>query len=112
MKPEVAHFTRERPCSKLELWQCFRRSSRGFATVQVDEAHSLIGKNAPRYMEKKGYLVHESRPRGDFYVITPTGAQWLTQGIEAYAKNHPSLRASIEFFPGEAAPARRLRRRA
>lgn len=111
MKPEAAQFTRDQPVTKRELWSCFRRSHNGFATVQVDEAHAVIGKNAPRYMEQKGYLIREATTRGDFYAITALGGEWLVSGIKAYAKNHPAERPDIEFFPGTAPPGRRVRRR-
>ena len=110
MKPEVAVFTRDNPVRKPDLWRCFRRSHNGFATVQVDDAHAIIGKNAPRYMEREGFLVREETSKGDYYVITTKGGEWLIRGIEAYVKNHPSARAEIEFFPGSAPPGRRIRR--
>lgn len=110
MKPEIAQFTRQRPVTKLELWQCFRRSHAGFTTVQVDAAHSVIGKNAPRYMEAKGYLVKTSTPRGDFYSVTGDGQEWLTNGIKAYIKNHPSARSEVTFLPGDPPPTNRIRR--
>lgn len=111
MKPAVRVFGRDAPCSKADLWSCFRRSHNGFADVQVDEAHSIIGKNAPRYMETRGYLVRESTPRGDFYRITASGGEWLVRGIESYVKNHPSARETVAFYPGTAPAARRVRRR-
>lgn len=109
MKPVVATFSRENPCTKKDLWRCFKRSISGFSKVQVDDAHSIIGKNAPRYMEQKGYLVVDRADSGDFYVLTMVGARWLTDGIQKYAKNHPAERADIVFFPSPAAQRRRVR---
>jgi hypothetical protein len=110
MKPEAKHFTKNSPCSKADLWRCFRRSPKGFATVQVDEAHAVIGKNAPRYMQVKQYLVIDKTPSGDFYRITPLGEQWLITGIKAYVKNHPAEKSKLSFLPGDTVPGRRIRR--
>ena len=107
MKPEVALFTKDRPVTKKELWTCFRRKS-GFVEVQVDEAHAVIGKNAPRYMERKEYLVKNTRADGDFYSLTPLGEKWLTDGIKSYVKNHPSERGTISFYPESKPAARRI----
>lgn len=109
MKPTVAKFTKDNPVTKLELWRCFKRDLSGFATVQVDDAHSIIGKNAPRYMERQGYLVRDNTESGDFYYLTMTGINWLVSGIRAYAKNHPAEQADIPFFPDERASGRRRR---
>lgn len=111
MRPEPAQFTKDNPVRKTDLWRCFRRSSRGFATVQVDEAHSIVGKNAPRYMEAKGYLLKQSGPAGDFYKLTADGETWLTRGIESYVKNHPAERDTIAHLPGAAPSSRVIRRR-
>lgn len=110
MKPEVRVFTKDRPVNKADLWACFRRGPRGFATVQVDEAHAVIGKNAPRYLETKQYLVVDRTPQGDTYRLTPLGEVWLTAGIKAYVKNHPAEAEDIQFLPGTEAPPRRVRR--
>ncbi len=111
MKPNVAVFSRTAPVNKADLWRCFKRDLSGFATVQVDEAHSLIGKNAPRYLERQGYLIKDTRPDGDFYSLTMVGIAWLVNGIKSYAKNHPSERDSIPFFPEDAPAGRRILRK-
>lgn len=108
MKPEAAVFTREKPVTKVELWNCFRVSERAFRAVQVDAAHAKIGKNAPRYLEKKGYVVKNTTARADYYTLTPEGEEWLIRGIKAYAKNHPSEMRLINFFPVEARRQRRV----
>ena len=125
MKPEPAVFTKDKPCTKAELWRCFRAdphnkrglevfrltSPGGFWSVQVDEAHAIIGKNAPRYMESKGYLVVDRTPRSEFYRLTPAGEDWLINGIKAYAKNHPVEAAKLPYLPLSASPGRVIRRR-
>lgn len=99
MKPKVAVFTKDNPCTKKDLWCCFKRERNGFSKVQVDDAHSIIGVNAPRYMEQKGYLVCSKQDSGDFYCLTPDGSRWLIDGIQRYVKNHPSERGDIQFYP-------------
>jgi len=111
MKPKVAQFTKDNPVTKLELWRCFKRDLSGFAKVQVDQAHAIVGKNAPRYLERQGYLIKDCTEEGDFYYLTLTGEHWLINGIKAYAKNHPAERESIAFFPDDAPKARRVVRK-
>lgn len=109
MIPAVRVFTRDAPCNKAILWQCFR-GPMGFRRVQVIVAQSQIGANAPRVMERNGHLVRNNTPQGDFYTLTESGREWLTKGISAYVKNHPSERAEIEFLE-DLAPQRRVTRR-
>ena len=109
MKPEPKRFTKDNPVRKTDIWRCFRKSD-SFRSVQVDMAYHLIGKNAPRYMEKKGYLVRENQARGDYYTLTSSGEEWLTKGIIAHLKNHPADKSLITELPQDR-PARRVRRR-
>ena len=109
MKPEVRTFTKESPCTKKDLWQCFRCPA-GYRRVLVVVAHSQIGVNAPRVMERNGYLVKNATPQGDFLTLTESGRQWLDKGIRAYVKNHPSERDDIQYLDTEQ-PARRVTRR-
>lgn len=117
MKPEVKTFTRENPCTKRDLWECFRGPT-GFRRVQVSVAQSQIGVNAPRVMERNGHIVKNETPQGDFYTMTPLGRDWLERGIRAYVKNHPSERSEVLYLdePSVAAPStagrlRHIRRR-
>ncbi len=109
MKPEVRTFTKESPCTKKDLWQCFRGPA-GYRRVLVVVAHSQIGVNAPRVMERNGYLVQEVTAKGDYYALTEDGRVWLEKGIRAYVKNHPSERDDIQYLDTEQ-PARRVTRR-
>lgn len=97
MKPEVKVFTKDHPCTKADIWRCFRTAT-GFKPVQVDIAHSQIGKNVPRVMERNGYLVKTLGVSADHYVLTDDGEQWLIRGIESYMKNHPAERDSIPYL--------------
>lgn len=110
MKPLPKVFSKENPCSKKDLWLCFR-TSRGFREVQVDEAHSIIGVNSPRYLERQGYLIKGEGAGMDTYLLTAAGEAYLTKGIQAYLKNHPAEAGEIPFL---SAPSRgrRIRRTA
>ena len=83
MLPEVKTFSRENPCTKKDLWSCFR-DAQGFRKVQTAQAHALIGINAPRVMERNGYLVRATRRGIDWFVLTAEGEFWLTRGIQSY----------------------------
>lgn len=86
--PTVAVFTRDNPCTKLDLWNCFR-SRRGFRQVQVAEAKSRIGANAPRGMISNGRLETVHTANTESYRLTKAGVEWLRTGISHFIKNHP-----------------------
>lgn len=116
MKPEVRVFSKENPCSKRDVWECFRGPN-GFQRVQVSTAHSMIGINVPRVMERNGHLVKNATPQGDFLTLTPGGRDWLERGIRAYVRNHPAERSEVLYLdeprtpPPPPAMQRRVRRR-
>lgn len=97
-KPPVAEFTRDNPCTKLHIWNCFR-GRRGFVRVQVDEAKAQIGANAPRVMERNGRLVQVSSTKADYFELTDDGKKWLLQGFGRYLKNHPDHRSRAKHIP-------------
>ena len=98
MKPTIAKFDKEHPCTKRHLWECFA-TAKGFRKVAVPEAQSIIGINAPRGMEREGRLSVQKLDAGDFYVLTSAGQTWLVQGIQAYVKNHPLEKGAIRHLP-------------
>lgn len=98
MKPPPAVFTRQHPCTKLHLWNCFR-GRRGFLTVPVVQAQALIGVNAPRVMERAGNLTRVVLRNVDYYRLTPEGEAWLTNGASAYLRNHPSDAPLMQYPP-------------
>lgn len=109
MKPAVRVFSRENPCTKRDLWVCFRREE-GYLPVPVAQAHAIVGLHAPRYMERQSYLVREHELQVEYYRLTARGVQWLERGIQSYLKNHPAEADSVPFL-GLPAPARRRRQR-
>lgn len=98
MKPIAKLFTRDNPCTKLEIWQCFR-SATGFRRVPVVEAHTFIGVNVPRVMEREGRMFREERQGTDYYELTSEGKEWLMHGFERYLKNHPAHAAKAKHVP-------------
>lgn len=106
MKPEPAKFSRDNPCTKLHLHNCFATAD-GYAPRPVVDAQAEIGLNAPRYMERKGYLHCVTRKSVDYYVLTSEGEQWIAQGIARYIKNHPSEAGRVKYTK-MSAPVRRV----
>jgi hypothetical protein len=110
MKPVAKEFTRDNPCTKLDLWNCFM-SRAGFVPVDVNLAQSLIGMNAPRVMERNGYLVREYTGKGDYYKLTPAGQDWLSRGFRNFLRNHPHRAKETKYLPGKPGGAERRVRR-
>lgn len=98
MKPRAKVFTRDAPCSKLDLWQCFR-SPTGFKRVSVIEAQAQIGVNAPRVMEREARVEKVTVGSIEYYVLTEEGEDWLFHGFAAYLKNHPADAAKAKHVP-------------
>lgn len=96
MKPPVAVFTRQNPCTKFHIWQCFR-GPKGFVSVEVAHAQSIIGANVPRVMEREGRLVLQNRRSVDYYVLTETGKEWLVKGMTSFVRNHPAVLPEVKF---------------
>jgi hypothetical protein len=99
-KPEPAHFTKDNPVTKLQLWNCFR-GRRGFTRIQIDAAHAIIGLNAPRYMIGKGYLEHYEQRYQEFYHLTESGEHWLYQKFKRLLERHPEWREEAINLPKE-----------
>lgn len=112
MKPSVRVFSKDAPCTKLEIWVCFR-GRHGFMLVPVVVAQSQIGANVPRVMEREGRLIRKTVQAVDYYQLTELGEEWLYNGMRSYLKNHPAKVRETPYLPNEwglSAPSRRLRR--
>ena len=112
MKPSIKLFDKKTPCTKLEIWQCFRTAT-GFRRVPVAEAHAIIGVNVPRIMEREGRMVREERQGVDYYDLTSEGKEWLLLGFARYLKNHPAQAINANHLPtkwGYSQSTARLRR--
>lgn len=100
MKPPVKRFTRGNPCTKLDIWNCFRAKS-GFVAVDMFLAQSMIGLNVPRVMERNGYLRLEHGPKALCYVLTEEGEAWLDRGMRSFLRNHPARADEVKYLPPE-----------
>lgn len=98
MKPEVKQFDKANPCTKFDIWQCFRIAT-GFRAVPVAEAQSIIGANVPRIMEREGRLVKVEERGVEYYELTTDGGEWLLKGFRSYLKNHPSMVSKAKHVP-------------
>lgn len=92
---EARRFTRESPCSKVDIWNGFRRGS-GFPAIPVVEAKSFTGDNAPKYLAREGYLRAFTAGGVDFYQLTPEGISWLLKGIHRYVDLHPEAAVDLQ----------------
>lgn len=110
MKPEVRVFSKDNPCSKLDLWKCFYHPKAGFVRVPIAIAHAAIGLNAPRGMMAKARLYRVESNGKEVYGLTPEGEQWLIAGIRAYVKNHPLEEKAVGPIPASVPPSGRIRR--
>lgn len=108
MKPQPRVFTKDRPCTKLEIWEAFRGPN-GFVRVPVVEAQAIIGVNVPRVMEREGRLVIETVRGVEYYVLTDEGEGWLLAGFTSYTRNHPHA-ASKATYPLNSNKQNRVRR--
>lgn len=81
----VAKFTRDAPCTKVHLWNCFG----GEGPVPVVDAKAIVGENAPKYLLREKYITQTSRAGVDYYSITKDGREWLTTGVRRYLALHP-----------------------
>lgn len=106
---EAAKFDRQNPCTKVHLWNAFRRPT-GYPAQTVVQAKMMIGDNAPKYLVREGYLRAFSAGGIDFYQLTQVGVAWLEKGIRRYLELHPEAAADLEQpLPGVSAGVRRVR---
>lgn len=92
------HFTKENPCTKIDLHNCFYRGGR-YVNRPVVEAKTEIGENAPKYLIREGLVVVREIAGVDTYVLTPEGDQWLRTGILRYLALHPDRAGECKFPP-------------
>lgn len=97
-KPEPRKFTKDRPCYKIDIWNCFKRR-RGFKRVQIDEAHAIIGVNSPKAMKWNGHITKYEEDDVEYYELTELGREWVTKGIKSYMRNHPEDIPNVLFPP-------------
>ncbi len=109
---EPRKFTRDNPCTKVELWLCFHAGP-DFARRPVVTARGEIGLHAPKYLLKQGYMRMYSERGIDYYELTDEGREWLRGGLVQFLLKHPHRAREIQYPPEQQKPAiaRRLRSR-
>lgn len=109
-KPKV--FTREDPCTKIDLHNAFFRDGKYQDTPVVD-ARAIIGLNAPKYMIREELMTEQLRGGVDWYVLSYKGKQWLRTGIIRFLELHPERAGECKEPPPTRNPdvARRVLRR-
>ena len=91
-------FTRDAPCTKVDLWNCFRDGLR-FKPRPVVEARGEIGAPAPRYLIKKEYLTLCTVGNVEYYELTERGRHWLTDGLKEFLKHNPDRTKDCKELP-------------
>ncbi len=104
IKP-VKEFTKENPCTKVDLHNCFA-GTHGYVRRPVVEAQGEIGVNAPKYLIRKGYATYRSSEGIDYYELTTEGTVWLFEGLAAHLKRHPDDEAKVVRIGQKQAPVR------
>lgn len=105
MNPTPRIFTRERPCNKVDMLNCFW-TGKTYRARPVVEAHAVIGVNAPKYLLAKGLATHTAKGDVEVYTLTAEGERWLTQGVREHLKRHPADLAACDHAPPAAAATR------
>jgi len=102
-------FTRENPCTKVEIHNCFIDPDIGkYRSVPLVVAKMEIGDNVPKYLEKNDYLRAELKGGVDYYTLTADGEDWLREGLKRFLVLHPERAADVI----QAATGRVIRRQA
>ena len=78
----VRQFTKENPCTKVDLWNCFR-SKRRFTAVPIVKAQEIIGRNVPNHLVNQGFATRDDEK----IRLTSEGEEWLKKGAERYIRN-------------------------
>jgi len=100
MKPKIKKFTKDNPCTMVDIWNCFRIKN-GFRNVQIGEAQSLIGINVPNYMLRMNRLVIFEIRREEYYVLTHDGAEWLERKFTRYLQSYPESKNLVKYLPSK-----------
>lgn len=95
IKP-VKVFTRDNPCTKVDLHNCFASGTGEYVRRPVVEAQGEIGVNSAKYLLKKEYAVYRSEAGVDYYELTAEGEQWLRDGLVSHLKRHLDDMAKVE----------------
>lgn len=103
MTKAIREFTKDRPCNKIDIWNCFygRGASRigRLPSTDMVRARSIIGRHVPTKLTLQGKArLHEEG--GEFRItLTPEGVEWLKKGAKRYLMNHPDKLDQMENCP-------------
>lgn len=110
-KPKpVKVFTREDPCTKVHLTNCFYRGGQ-FVPRAMVEARGEIGLNAIKYLRREGYATVTTQGDVDVWALTEAGQHWLIAGLKRHLELHPADAALLVSQPSVNTRPRRRRTR-
>ncbi len=102
----VKVFTRDDPCTKVDLWNCFAIPG-GFRRRAVIEARGEIGINAIKYLTREGYAKVRHDGQVDYWELTPAGIDWLVKGTARFIQLNPTRERELLVPLNSGKPARR-----
>lgn len=97
-KYRPAVFTRDSPCSKIEIQNCFFSKGK-YVSRSLIEAQTIIGINVPKYLMREGYAVLQTERGVDYYALTREGRDWLSEGLLRYLELHPERAVDCDELP-------------
>ena len=101
---EDRKFSKERPCSKIEIWNAFYgtgsvKLADGSRSTDLSRARSIIGRHVPRVMCTEGRAEYATVDGEDHICLTMRGEVWLRVGLERYIENNPDRKHEVENPP-------------
>ena len=96
---EVKTFTRENPCTKIDIHNCFF-DGRTFVARPVVETRGEIGLNTPKYLLKNEYATATHERGIDYLSLTQAGKEWLEDGLRRFIALHPERAADVKKTTG------------
>lgn len=103
-------FTREDPCTKVHIWNCFMGAG-GFKPVAVVHSRAEIGLNTPKYLKREGFVEVIEDKGVEYYRLTAEGEDWLRKGLNRHLELHPADVENVLHLSKLRAPAARPRMR-
>lgn len=95
MPKDVKVFTRDDPCTKVDLFNCFQAPS-GYRPRAVVEARGEIGVNAIKYLLREGYAEAFEEAGVSWWKLTRDGEAWLTEGLRRHLELHPDHASLVD----------------
>jgi hypothetical protein len=107
----VRVFTRDAPCTKVDLFNCFSNGHE-LGPVAVVQARGEIGVNAIKYLLGKDLARLTMHDGWECWELTSEGEAWLLEGLCRWLELHPEDRDKVKTKPGgNATPGRKVIRR-